>query len=139
MANWPRFPVKREQLDTLSRLSPQGQHSDLGLSHLQCESLLNHTRCSLPTRQRKGARQTTQGHPNLNQKPFLKICQLLPINTHNMAPITTPSPQIDPSDNPRSSSEYGSSGPCLGTVWADTDNPVYSIEINETKESKGPG
>ena len=27
--------------------------------------------------------------------------------------------------------EYGEPGPCLGTVWADTDNPVYKIEINE--------
>ena len=27
--------------------------------------------------------------------------------------------------------ELGESGPCLGTVWADTDNPVYYIEINE--------
>ena len=29
-----------------------------------------------------------------------------------------------------SPSEYGSSGPCLRMAWADTDNPVLSIEIN---------
>ena len=28
-------------------------------------------------------------------------------------------------------SEHGCSGPCLGTVWVGTDNPVYSIEIHE--------
>ena len=27
--------------------------------------------------------------------------------------------------------EQGSTHPCLGMVCADTDNPVYSIEINE--------
>ena len=27
--------------------------------------------------------------------------------------------------------EYDNPGPCLGTAWADTDNPVYEIEINE--------
>ena len=28
-------------------------------------------------------------------------------------------------------SEYHSSGPCLETVWADTDNPFYEIEFYE--------
>ena len=31
--------------------------------------------------------------------------------------------------------EYGNPGPCLGTAWADTDNPVYQIEINEINAS----
>ena len=29
------------------------------------------------------------------------------------------------------SNQYGDPGSCLGTVWADTDNPVYHIEIDE--------
>ena len=29
-----------------------------------------------------------------------------------------------------SPNEYGDPRPCLGTVWAETDNPVYHIEIN---------
>ena len=33
-----------------------------------------------------------------------------------------------------SPSGHSRSGPCLGTVWADTDNPVYQIEINEINE-----
>ena len=32
--------------------------------------------------------------------------------------------------------EYGESGPCLGTVWADTENPVYQIEINESTANR---
>ena len=28
--------------------------------------------------------------------------------------------------------EYDEPGPCLGTVWADTDNPVYKIEMNDS-------
>ena len=35
-------------------------------------------------------------------------------------------------DSLMSLNEYGESGPCLGTVWADTDNPVYRIEMNDS-------
>ena len=33
-------------------------------------------------------------------------------------------------------SKYGSSGPCVGMVWADTVNLVYSIEIKEVSTAQ---
>ena len=34
--------------------------------------------------------------------------------------------------------EHGRSDPSLGTVWTDTTNPVYQIEINEKSTSALP-
>ena len=38
-----------------------------------------------------------------------------------------------------SPSEYGRSGPCLGVAWADTDDPVYQVEINEVNDGLAEG
>jgi hypothetical protein len=37
---------------------------------------------------------------------------------------------------PTSLSKYGSSGPYVGMVWADTVNLVYSIEIKEVSTAQ---
>ena len=35
----------------------------------------------------------------------------------------------------KKANEYSWSGPYLGMVWANTENPVYEIEINEIKKN----